>query len=444
MRANVSNSSALSGFYRQSVRKRQALLRDRYDLNKAEMDALTRGGLSVTLANRLIENVVGVYGLPLGIAAHFQINKRDYLIPMVIEEPSVVAACSHAAKLVREAGGFTASADEPLMIGQVQVMGLRDLDAAREKILAARDEILALANSTAKSLVERGGGAQGIEVRLFRETRAGPMLVLHLLFDTRDAMGANLVNTACEAIAPLIQEITGGRVVLRILSNLADKRLARAACRVSRDALGEVADPATSSGVVRGIVEAQALAEIDPYRAATHNKGILNGIDAVAIATGNDWRGIEAGAHAYAARGVTDPATPSGGHYRALTKWDRDANGDLVGSIELPLAVGIVGGTTRAHPVAQIALKILNVASARELAEVMAAVGLAQNLGALRALASEGIQQGHMALHARQVAMAAGAQGVQIDRIAEILVAENNVRLSRAKELVANHRVAGI
>ncbi len=415
----MNNSSALSGFYRQSPAERQTLVQQRYHLNQAEIDALTRGGLSLDLADRLIENVVGVYGLPLGIAAHFQINKRDYLIPMAIEEPSVVAACSHAAKLAREAGGFTASADEPLMVGQVQVMELRDLDAAREKILAARDEILAFANATAKSLVERGGGAKDIEVRLFRETRAGPMLVLHLLFDTRDAMGANQVNTACEAIAPLIQEITGGRVVLRILSNLADKRLARAACRISRDALG--------AGVVQGIVEAQALAEIDPYRAATHNKGILNGIDAVAIATGNDWRSVEAGAHAYAARD---------GHYRALTQWERDANGDLLGSIELPLAVGIVGGTTAAHPVAQIALKILSVASARELAGVMAAVGLAQNLGALRALVSEGIQQGHMALHARQIAIAAGAQGVQIDRIAEILVAEKNVRLSRAKELL--------
>jgi hydroxymethylglutaryl-CoA reductase len=411
-------SSRLSGFYRQSITERQALISERYDLTQAEIAALTGGGLTPDLADRLIENVVGVYGFPLGIAANFQINRHDYLIPMAIEEPSVVAACSHAAKLVREAGGFTASADVPLMIGQVQVMDVPNPDGAREKILAARADILALANSTT-TLVERGGGAQEIEVRLFRETRVGPMVVVHLLFDTRDAMGANAINTACETIAPLLEQLTGGRVVLRILSNLADRRLARAECRVACDALG--------GEVVRGIVEAQALAEIDPYRAATHNKGILNGIDAVAIATGNDWRSIEAGAHAYAARD---------GRYGALTRWGHDVNGDLAGSIELPLAVGIVGGTTAAHPVAQIVLKILGAASAQELAGVMAAVGLAQNLGALRALASEGIQQGHLALHARQIAIAAGAAGDAIDRIAEKLVEEKNVRLRRAKELL--------
>ncbi len=378
-------SSALAGFYKQSVEERQSLLRDRYHLSHAELDALAHGGLSLDLANRLIENVVGVYGLPLGIAAHFQINSRDYLIPMVVEEPSVVAGCSHAAKLVREGGGFTASADASLMIGQIQLLDVREIDAAREKILAARDQILAMANSSAPSIVARGGGAKEIEVRLFEKTRVGPMLVVHLYFDTRDAMGANLVNTACEAVAPFVAELTGGRVVLRILSNLADKRMARARCRVSRNALGD--------DTIRGIVEAQALAEIDPYRAATHNKGALNGIDAVAIATGNDWRSIEAGVHAYAARD---------GQYRALTIWDRDGNGDLVGSIEMPLAVGIVGGAISAHPVAQIALKVLGVSSAQELASVMAAVGLAQNLAALRALAREGIQQGHMALHARR------------------------------------------
>lgn len=385
MGGNAKNSSALSGFYSQSVAERQALLRERYHLTPAELDALASGGLSTDLANRLIENVVGVYGLPLGLAAHFQINNRDYLIPMAIEEPSVVAACSHAAKLARNGGGFTARADPSVMIGQIQLLDLSDLDIARDKILAARDQILALANSTTPSIVERGGGAKNIETRLFRDTRVGPMLVVHLHFDTRDAMGANLVNTACEAIAPLVASLTGGRVVLRILSNLADKRLARAECRVPARTLGD--------NTVRGIVEAQALAEIDPYRAATHNKGILNGIDAVAMATGNDWRSIEAGAHAYAARD---------GQYRALTRWDRDPSGDLIGSIELPLAVGIVGGTITAHPVAKIALKILGVASAQELASVTASVGLAQNLGALRALASEGIQQGHMALHARK------------------------------------------
>jgi hydroxymethylglutaryl-CoA reductase len=417
--SDLSNSSRLSGFYRQSVSERQATLRDRYNLTESEVDAFIRGGLSPDLANRLIENVVGVYGLPLGIATNFQINGRDYLIPMAIEEPSVVAGSSHAAKLVRDAGGFTASADAPVMIGQVQVLDVQNLDAARVKILAARDEIIALANSKS-SLVERGGGAMDLEVRLFRETRVGPMLVVHLLFNVLDAMGANLINTSCEVVAPLIEQLTGGRVVLRILSNLADKRLARASGRVKRDALGDA--------VIRNIVEAQTLAEVDPYRAATHNKGIMNGIDAVMVATANDWRGVEAGAHAYAARS---------GQYHALTTWERaPEGGDLVGSIELPIASGIVGGTTTAHPLAQVALKILGVKTAQEFAGVLAAVGLAQNLGALRALASEGIQQGHMALHARQVAIAAGATGNQIDRLAETMVGEKNIRLGRAKELL--------
>ena len=415
----MSISSRLSGFYRQKPAERQTLISERYGLKQAEIDALTRGGLSLELADRLIENVIGLYGLPLGIAANFQINGRDYLIPMAIEEPSVVAAASHAAKLVRDAGGFTASADAPTMIGQVQVLGIPYLETAREKIFNAREEIIALANASS-TLVEFGGGVRDFEVRLFPETRVGPMLVLHLLVDVRDAMGANSVNTSCEAIAPLLEQITGGRVVLRILSNLADKRLARASGRVKREALGD--------DLVRNIVEAQVLAEVDPYRAATHNKGIMNGIDAVVMATGNDWRGAEAGAHTYAARS---------GQYRALTNWDRDPEtGDLVGSIELPIPSGIIGGTTNAHPVAQIALKILGVKTGQEFAGVLASVGLAQNLGALRALASEGIQLGHMALHARQIAIAAGAEGDDIDRVADAMVAEKNVRITRARELL--------
>ncbi|MBI3537515.1 MAG: hydroxymethylglutaryl-CoA reductase, degradative [Chloroflexi bacterium] len=373
-------SSRLSGFYKSTLTERQQQLA----LLQSDIDALARGGLDLKTANRLIENVVGLYALPFGIATNFQINGRDVLIPMVIEEPSVVAGASNAAKI---AGAFTASADESRMIGQIQILDLRPslrsgqaLDEAQQKILSARGEILALANSLSKTV-----RVVDIETRLFRDSRVGAMLVLHLIFDTRDAMGANAINTACETIAPLIENITGGRVNLRILSNLADKRLARASCNVSKEKLGDE--------VARGIIEAQALAEIDPYRATTHNKGIMNGIDAVALATAQDWRSIEAGAHAYAARD---------GHYRALTKWNRDANGDLRGEIELPLAVGIVGGTVAAHPVAQIALKILGVTSAQELASVMAAVGLAQNLGALRALASEGIQAGHMELHARK------------------------------------------
>ena len=414
----MSTSSRFSGFYRKSIAERQEILRECCNLTESELNNLAQGGLSVEYANRLVENVVGIYSLPLGIAANFQVNGRDYVIPMAIEEPSVVAAASHAAKLVRDAGGFTASADAPIMIGQVQVLDVRDLDAASEKIVAARDEIVALANSKS-TLVEYGGGAIGLEVRLFRETRVGAMLVVHLLFNVLDAMGANSVNTSCEVVAPLIEQLTGGRVVLRILSNLADRRLARASGRVKCEALGDE--------VVRNIVDAQVLAEVDPYRAATHNKGIMNGIDAVVMATANDWRGAEAGAHSYAARS---------GQYRALTRWDRDPNGDLVGSIELPIPSGIIGGTTTAHPLAQLSLKILGVKTAQEFAGVLASVGLAQNLGALRALASEGIQQGHMALHARQIAIAAGASGDAIDRIADQLAQENNVRLSRAKELL--------
>jgi len=411
-------TSRLEGFYRLSVPERQRRLTDRYNLTENEITALTNGGLSLELANRLIENVVGIHGLPLGIATNFQINGRDYLIPMAIEEPSVVAAASHAAKLVRNVGGFTASADAPLMIGQVQVVDLRDIDQARDKILDARDEIIRLADSKS-TLVEFGGGTRDLEVRVLRDTRVGPMLIVHLIVDGRDAMGANSVNTSCETIAPLIEKLTGGRVVLRILSNLADKRLARASCRVKKEDIGD--------DVVRNIIAAQVMAEVDPYRATTHNKGIMNGIDAVVIATGNDWRAVEAGAHAYAARS---------GQYRALTIWNRDATDDLVGSLELPIVSGIVGGTVNAHPLAKIALKILNVKTAPEFACVLASVGLAQNLGALRALAAEGIQQGHMALHARQVAISAGATGAHIDRIAEQLVAEKKINLLRAKELL--------
>jgi hydroxymethylglutaryl-CoA reductase len=421
-------TSRLEGFYRLSVSERQR----RLNLTENEIAALTSGGISLELANRLIENVVGIHGLPLGIATNFQINGRDYLIPMAIEEPSVVAAASHAAKLVRNAGGFTASADAPLMIGQVQVVDLPDpspfdsaqggsgrgVDAAREKILAARDEIIRLADSNS-TLVEFGGGTRDLQVRVIRDTRVGPMLIAHLIVDVRDAMGANSVNTACETIAPFIEKLTGGRVVLRILSNLADKRLARVTCHVSREDLGD--------DVIGGIVAAQVMAEVDPYRATTHNKGIMNGIDAVVVATGNDWRAVEASAHAYAARS---------GQYRALTTWDRDQNGNLVGSLELPIVSGTIGGTVNAHPLAKVALKILDVKTAPEFAGVLAAVGLAQNLGALRALAAEGIQQGHMALHARQIAISAGATGAQIDRVAEKMAAEKKITLARAKELL--------
>lgn len=418
----MAQNSRLSGFFRLSVAERQKVIGERANLTENQLNTLATGGLTPELANRLVENVIGMHGLPIGIAANFMVNGRDYLVPMAIEEPSVVAAASHIAKLVRDPSsgsgrGFTASADAPMMIGQVQVL-VNEVESAREKILAAREEILTLANAKS-TLVEFGGGVRDFEIRTFRESRVGPMVVVHLLVDVRDAMGANSVNTSCEAIAPLLEKLTGGHVVLRILSNLADRRLARASCRVSKNDLGDE--------LITRIVEAQTLAEIDPYRAATHNKGIMNGIDAVIVATANDWRGVEAGAHAYAARD---------GQYRSLSQWDRDANGDLIGSIELPIPSGILGGTVNAHPSAKIALKILGVKTAPEFAGVVASVGLAQNLGALRALAGEGINRGHMELHARQIAIAAGATGEQIEKIAEQMVAEKDVRITRAQELI--------
>lgn len=400
---SMSYSSRLEGFYKLTPGQRVEWLANLVDLDPSEIDALFSGGLELGQADRLVENAVGLYSLPLGIAANFTINDRDYLIPMVTEEPSVIAACSNAAKIVRTSGGFHSGAQEPILVGQVQVMfeGTTDPDAdtalladtiqmmrsSHSRILDAREELLALANEPHPNLLKRGGGARDLTVREFFDTRIGPMLVVYLAFDTRDAMGANLVNTSCEKIAPRIAELTGGRVNLRILTNLSDRRLARATCRVTADALG-------GGEVARLIVEAQVLAEVDRYRAATHNKGIMNGIDSVALATGNDFRALEAGAHAYAARD---------GEYRPLTHWELASNGDLIGSIELPLAVGIVGGLTRIHRVAQIALRILEVKTGPELAGVMAAVGLAQNLAALRALATDGIQKGHMKLHARRL-----------------------------------------
>ena len=340
-----------------------------------------------------------------------------------------MAGLSYAAKLVRRGGGFHTTSDAPEMIGQIQILDVADPAAARLRLLAARDELLVLANEQDPVIVSLGGGAKGLEVRLIHDSPVGPMLIVHLIYDARDAMGANTVNTAVEALAPRIEQVTGGRVVLRILSNLADRRLARAWGVVPCEALA-IEGSSPDDGVQR-LLEAQAFAVADPYRAATHNKGIMNGVDAVAIATGNDWRAVEAGAHAYAARS---------GRYAPLTAWERNAEGDLAGSIELPLAVGIVGGATKVHPKARVALRILGVTSATELAQVIAAVGLAQNLAAIRALAMEGIQRGHMKLHARQIAMAAGARGEMINRVVERLVAEGTIRMDRAEAILADLR----
>jgi hydroxymethylglutaryl-CoA reductase len=416
----------LPGFYDLGVEERAARVAEWAGLDGAEQAVLRGNGLDGARADQMIENVVGTHALPLAIAPNFTVNGRDYLIPMVIEEPSVVAAASYMARIVRDAGGFHTCSTEPVMIGQMQVLDLADPWAARFDLLGQKQRLLELANEIDPVVVSFGGGARDVEVRVFSDTPLGPMLVVHLLYDTRDAMGANTVNTAVEALTPFVEEITGGRVHLRILSNLADRRLARAKC-VIPPALLAFGDY-DGKEVARHIVEAYVFAATDPYRAATHNKGIMNGIDAVALACGQDWRAIEAGAHAYAGRE---------GCYSSLSTWSLSRDGDLVGTLELPLAVGTVGGATRVHPGAKVALKILGVQSARELAEVMAAVGLAQNLGAVRALATEGIQRGHMTLHARQVAIAAGAAGDQVQAVAARLVSEGKVRLDRAQEILS-------
>ena len=423
----MAKSSRLSGFYNRPIEDRLACLAEHAGLSPEQVAILRDAGLGLERAEQMIENVVGVHELPLGIATNFRVNGRDVLVPMVIEEPSVVAGASLAAKLVRAGGGFQAHATAPVMIGQMQVLDLADPWAARFELLHHKARLLEAANDVDPVIVGLGGGARDVEVRVLEHSPIGPMLVVHLLYDCRDAMGANAVNSAVERLAPLVEEISGGRVVLRILSNLADRRLARAHCAIPIEALAF--DDFAGLDVARGIVEAWAFAESDPYRAATHNKGIMNGIDAVAIATGNDWRAVEAGAHAYAARS---------GRYTSLSTWTLDEmGGRLVGTLELPLVVGIVGGATRVHPTARVALEILGVESARELAEVMAAVGLAQNLAAIRALATEGIQRGHMSLHARQVAMAAGATGEEIARVAAQLVREGVVRVDRAQEILS-------
>jgi len=420
-------SSALSGFYKLTPKERLNLVKEIAGLTEEEATMLQNtGSLPLDVADRMIENVIGAFPIPLGIGVNFLINGRDYLIPMAIEEPSVVAAASHAAKMVRDGGGFHTSSTPPIMIGQIQAVGIKDPYAARMKVIHAKEEILKKANDQDPVLVNAGGGAGDLNVKVI-QTAQGPMLITELHVDCRDAMGANAVNTMAEAVAPLIERMTGGRIYLRIISNLAVKRLVRVSCLVPKEAVG-------GEEVVDGIVSAYAFAAADPYRAATHNKGIMNGIIAVVIATGNDHRAIEAGGHAYAA--ITD-------HYTSLSTWEKNHNGDLVGSMELPMAVGLIGGAVKTHPIAKIAVKILGVKSANGFGEVLAAVGLAQNLGALRALANEGIQRGHMSLHARNIAVTAGAQGEQIDIIAAKIVEERKIRVDRAKELLDKIKTTG-
>lgn len=413
-------------FYEQTLAERRATLAAESDLPEETINTLSGlPGLEPAQADHMVENAIGVYALPLGIARNFMVNGRDVLVPMVVEEPSVIAGASFMARLARSGGGFTASTTAPEMIGQLQILDVNNLDEASARLLAHKEELLQAANGLDPLLTRFGGGPRDLIVRRIEESPIGPFLVLHLIYDVRDAMGANAINTALEALAPRVSAISGGRVHLRILSNLADRRLARATCTIP---LKQLAFASFSAETVRdGIIEAWAFAAVDPYRAATHNKGIMNGVDAVVLATGNDWRAVEAGAHAYAARQ---------GRYTSLSTWGKDEAGNLIGSLELPLAVGIVGGATRVHPGAQAALKLMKVETAAQLAEIIVSVGLAQNLAALRALATEGIQRGHMGLHARQVAIAAGAKEDQINRLAAQMVAEGLIRTDRAAEIL--------
>ncbi len=424
-------NSRVPGFYRLSLDERHRELVQRLGLDEAERELLLGGGLRAEAADHIVENVIGTYALPLGLGLNFQINGRDYLVPMCVEEPSVIAAASNAARMVREGGGFIAEADEALMIAQVQLYDVPDNAAAERAILARREQLLAACNAAQPGLVRRGGGARELQVRQLLPS--GPrqlgMLVVHILADCCDAMGANLVNTMAEAIAATLAELSGGQFGLRILSNLADRRVVHVRCRVPVAVLAS--DGFTGSEVAEGIVLASQFAELDPYRAATHNKGIMNGIDPVVIATGNDWRGIEAGAHAYAARSGT---------YGPLATWQRESDEFLHGQIALPMAVATVGGTLRVHPGARLSLRILAVQSARELGMVIAAAGLASNLAALRALAAEGIQHGHMALHARSVAVAAGATGDLVDAVAAELSRTGQINIAHGSAILARLR----
>lgn len=425
--------SRIPGFYKKTLEERKKLIYDMYSFTEEELDVLeSKAPLTDDTADHMIENVIGTFQLPLGLGLNFLINGKEYIVPMAIEEASVVASASHIAKIVRDAGGFVAESSERLMIGQIQVVGCSDFEEAKRTILENKQVLLDAANDAYPSIKARGGGAEDLDVRILNEQEDSPyskMLVIHLYVDTVDAMGANLINTMAESVAPLVEELTEGKVYLRILSNLADRSLARVRCVIPPELLktGDF----SGEEVRDGVILAYEFAASDPYRAATHNKGIMNGIDPIVIATGNDWRAVEAGAHAYA---VKD------GQYTSMSTWWKDEEGNLVGELELPMSLGIVGGATRVHPMAKMALKLLDVESAKELAEVIVSVGLAQNLGALKALATEGIQRGHMSLHSRSVAMAAGATGELVDIVANEMIRQNEIRVGKAKELVEKYK----
>lgn len=411
-------TSKISGFYKLPVKNRIEFVKKFSDLTEEETD-LFQSYLDIQTADRMIENVIGTFELPLGIAVNFLINSKEYLIPMVTEESSVVAAASNAAKIAYIKGGFKAECSEPLMIGQIQILKVDNVADATQKILKHKKQLLNLANAQDKVLVSFGGGAKDLEVRIL-DSPIGKMIIIHIIVDVRDAMGANAVNTMCEALAPILEELTAGKIRLKIISNLADKRIVKAKAVFDKETMG-------GENVVDAFLESYNLAVIDPYRAATHNKGIMNGIDALIIATGNDFRAIEAGAHAYAARN---------GQYTSLTKYRKDKDGNLVGEIELPVAIGIVGGAGNIHPKAKLCKKILGIKTAKELSEIVAALGLAQNFAAVYALSTVGIQKGHMSLHAKNIAVMAGASGKLIDIVSEKLVKEGKIKLDRAREIL--------
>ncbi len=424
-------SSRIPGFYKMSIEERKKYIADLFQLSEEDVKQLNDPvSLPEDIADKMIENVIGTFSLPLGLGLNFLIDGKDYVVPMAVEEPSIVASASYIAKIVREAGGFKTEATERIMIGQIQVVGCPDFEQAKKDILAQKDMLIEAANDAYPSLVKRGGGAEDLEVRMINEdgSKYTKMLIVHLLVNTCDAMGANIINTMAESLAPVVEHITKGKVYLRILSNFADRCLAKATCVIPPELLES--EGFTGEEVRDGVVHAYEFAASDPYRAVTHNKGIMNGIDPVLIATGNDWRAVEAGAHAYAARD---------GHYGSMTKWSVDDEGNLVGELELPMSLGIVGGASRVHPMAKLAYKILRVESAKELARVIVAVGLAQNLGALKALVTDGIQKGHMALHSRSVAMAAGATGELVDIISKKMIEKKEIRVGYAKKLMEEY-----
>ncbi|MCK4365047.1 MAG: hydroxymethylglutaryl-CoA reductase, degradative [Thermoplasmatales archaeon] len=415
-------SSQISGFYKLPVNERVKVIKKFANLDDNETNLLS-SCLDIGIADRMIENALGSFEIPLGIAVNFKINGKDYLVPMATEETSVIAAASNSAKIARIKGGFKTECTEPLMIGQIQILHMDDIAGAAQKLMSKKKEILALANEQDKILVKFGGGAKDIEVRIL-DSEIGKMIVVHLVVDVRDAMGANAVNTMCEALTPMMEEITGGKVRLRIISNLADKRIAKAKAVFDKEKMG-------GEHVVDAFLESYNLAAVDPYRAATHNKGIMNGIDALIIATGNDFRAIEAGAHAYAARN---------GQYTSLSRYYKDKNGNLVGELELPMAVGIIGGAGNIHPKAKVCKKILGIKTAKELAEIVVSVGLAQNFAAVFALSTVGIQKGHMSLHAKNIAVMAGAKGEEIDKVANQIVKEGKIKLDRAEKILKEIR----